>query len=41
MLIQIPLGVIPKNETKIDEMIAILTELQKYVPQQQSSDSIV
>lgn len=28
------------SETKIDEMIAILTELQKYVPQQQSSDSM-
>ena len=28
------------SETKIDKMIAILTELQKYVPQQQSSDSM-
>ena len=32
MCLQIPLGVLAKNETKYDDMIDILEEYKKYVP---------
>ena len=32
MLIQVPLGVLPKNETKYEDMMDILQHLQGYVP---------
>ena len=31
-IIQVPLGIIPKNENKSDEMVDIMTALHKYVP---------
>lgn len=36
-LLQVPLGVITKCETKTDDMIDILTELHKYVPVETST----
>lgn len=38
---QVPLGILPKSETKHEDMIAILDELHKYVPMQTSTDTIV
>ena len=32
--LQVPLGILPKNEMKHDEMIEILDTIQKYVPTQ-------
>ena len=31
-LMQVPLGIILKNENKIDEMVAIMSELHQYIP---------
>ena len=39
-LLQIPLGVILKNENQVDEMGQIMEILHKYVPCQQSTDEI-
>lgn len=30
--IQVPLGIIPKNENKLDEMVEIMSQLHQYVP---------
>ena len=35
-LMQVPLGIILKNENKIDEMVAIMSELHQYIPTIQS-----
>ena len=32
LLFQVPLGIIMKNENKIDEMVDILTDLHQYIP---------
>ena len=31
-----PLGVLPKNENKLDEMVDILSHLHQYVPAKES-----
>ena len=31
-IVQVPLGIIPKNENKSDKMVDIMTSLHKYVP---------
>ena len=38
---QVPLGVIPKNENKTKEMIAIMEELHRYVPSSESTSDYV
>ena len=37
---QVPLGIIMKNENKLDEMVDILTSLHKYVPVHELSGSV-
>ena len=37
---QVPLGIIMKNENKIDEMVSIMSTLQQYVPIRQLSASV-
>ena len=38
---QVPLGIMMKNENKLDEMVAIMLELGKYVPCQEAQKDIV
>ena len=38
---QVPLGIMMKNENKLDEMVAIMLELGKYVPCQEVQEDIV
>ena len=37
---QVPLGIIMKNENKVDEMVSIMSTLQQYVPIRQLSGSV-
>ena len=37
---QVPLGIIMKNENKVDEMVSIMSTLQQYVPIRQLSASV-
>ena len=38
LLLQVPLGVLLRNENKIDEMVDILETLQKYVPMKRTTE---
>ena len=40
MCIQVPLGVILKNENKGDEMVEILSQMHQYVPAVQYTKSV-
>lgn len=39
--IQIPLGILPKNENKYDDMLDILDHVQQYVPSKQVPTKVV
>ena len=36
-ILEVPLGVVPLNENKLPEMCAIMSTLQKYVPQNRAT----
>ena len=40
IIVQVPLGIIMKNENKTDEMVSILSQMHQYVPKQSERKTI-